>query len=229
MTTPLVIAPDPLAGLPPLLRWVVARAKPDDEALALLRPDMKAEALYDAWIAAGHEVSAIRLIAAVLPARESIWWAWVSARYATQAEGGTAPSAAVHAAVGAVEQWIMRPDDPARRAAWEAGNTAGLDTPIGLVSAAVFMSGTTIGPPGGAPIPPPPGAAMPLIAGAIALSGVANTKPDQIKPTLVAFAAQGLEIVKRLGGWDAALQTAHETQQRLQNDYDRATAAPAAR
>jgi hypothetical protein len=229
MTTPLVIAPDPLAGLPPLLRWAVARAKPDDEALALLRPDLNAQALYDGWISAGHELSAIRLIAAVLPPRESIWWAWVSARHATQVEGGVAPSAAVHAAVGAVEQWIMRPDDPARRAAWEAGNTAGLDTPIGLVAAAVFMSGTTVGPPNGAPIPPPPGAAMPLIAGAIALAGVANTNPDQIKPTLAAFAAQGMEIVKRLGGWDAALQTAHETQQRLQNDYDRATAAPAAR
>jgi hypothetical protein len=72
---------------------------------------------------------------------------------------------------------------------------------------------------------------MPLIAGAILVAGTSNDNPEQIAPTLVAFAAQGIEVVKRLGGWDAALKGAHETHLRLQQEYARATAteAPSAR
>jgi hypothetical protein len=176
-----------------------------------------------------HEqlASAIRLIAAVLPPRESVWWVWISARHATQMAGGTAPTAAVHAALGAVEQWIVRPDDDARRAAWDAGNAAGLDTPVGMAAAAVFLSGTTIAPAHLPPIPPPPAAALPMIGGAVLLAGAMNEDATQIPPTLAAFAAQGLEIVRRLGGWDAAVQQAYATHMRALEDYERATAAPA--
>lgn len=228
MTTPPVIAPDPLAACPPLLRWLLERAAPDDDALALLDPRQPLETLQGTWSAKGLHTSVIRLIAGVLPARESIWWAWVSARYATQVVGGKAATAAVHTAMAAVEQWIVRPDDDARRSAWEAGNAAGLDTPIGMVAAAVFLNGTTVAPPNVPPVPPPPGAALPLVSGAILMAAAANSEPDQVDATMAAFAAQGLEIVKRLGGWDAALQLAHDTHQRLAQDYAQAT-APAAR
>ena len=56
----------------------------------------------------------------------------------------------------------------------------------------------------------------PIGAGAILLAAVSNSKTELIGPTFVAFAAQGLEIVKRLGGWDAALKLAHETYHRQQ-------------
>lgn len=228
MTTPLVIAPDPLAACPPLLRWLLERTTPDDDALALLDPRQPLEALYTTWMTQEKLPSALRLIAGVLPSRESVWWAWVSARYASQMPGAAPPSAEVHAALTAIEQWIVRPDDEARRTAWEAGNTAGLDTPVGMVAAAVFLSGATVAPPHVAPVPPPPGAALPLIAGAIMLSAAAHSDPAQINPTMVAFAAQGIEIVKRLGGWDAALKLAFDTHERLLQDYARATAPPPA-
>ena len=223
------IALDPLAALTPPMRWLLERAAPDEPALALLNPQHTLEQLYVAWMAAEQTPSAIRLIAAVLPSRESIWWAWVSARYATQMDGGTAPTADDHATLSAVEQWIVRPDDAARRAAWEAGEKSGLDTPVGLVATAVFLSGTTIAPPSVPPVPPPPGVAMPIVAGAILLAAVSNTKTELIPPTFVSFAAQGLEIVKRLGGWDAALQLAHDTHRRQQAEYDQATNPPPAR
>lgn len=70
---------------------------------------------------------------------------------------------------------------------------------------------------------------MPVVAGAILLSAVSNTKPELIPPTLVSFAAQGLEIVKRLGGWDVALQLAYDTHHRQQAEYDQVINAPAAR
>ena len=159
-----------------------------------------------------------------LPARESVWWAWVSARHASQVAGGTPATADVHKTLVSIEQWIVRPEDDARRAAWDAGMAAGMDTPVGMIAAAVFLSGTSVAPPNVAPVPPPPGAAMPLVAGAILLSAASNQQPEQIVPTMAAFAAQGLEIVKRLGGWDPALQLAYDTHQRLEHDYTRATA-----
>ncbi|WP_309669669.1 hypothetical protein [Gemmatimonas sp.] len=226
---PVSIAPDPLASLTPPMRWLIERAAPDEPALAMLNPQHTLEQLYATWMGAEQVISAIRLIAAILPTRESIWWAWVSARYATQMEGGTAPSSNAHAALAAVEQWIVRPDDAARRAAFEAGEKSGLDSPIGLVATAVFLSGTTIAPPSVPAVPPPPGVAMPLIAGAILLAAVSNSKSDLIPPTFVSFAAQGLEIVKRLGGWDVALQLAHDTHRRQQAEYEQAINAPAPR
>jgi len=227
MTTPPVIAADPLAALAPPVRWLFERTAPDDAALAFVNPQITLDELYARWMHGEQVSSAVRMIAGVLPQRESIWWAWVSARHATQMSGGNAPTAAEHAALGAVEHWIVRPDDDARRAAWDAGNAAGLDTIIGMVTTAVFLSGATIAPPNAPPVPPPPGAAMPLIAGVIEMSAAATSAPEQIAPTLAAFAAQGMEIVKRLGGWEAALQLAYDTHQRQMQEYARAT-APAA-
>ena len=229
MTTPLAVAPDPLAGLPDLMRWHLKRAKPDEDALALVKPGATADSLFETWITHEFLPSAIRLIAAVLPARESVWWAWVSARHATQMAGGTAPTPEAHAALNAIEQWIVRPDDNARRAAWDAGNAAGMDTPVGMVCAAVFLNGTSIAPPNIPAVPPPPGAALPLISGVIILAASANTDAKQISPTLAAFAAQGVEIVKRVGGWEQATRVAFETLQRSQQEYARATQSPAGR
>ncbi|WP_337170328.1 hypothetical protein [Gemmatimonas aurantiaca] len=223
MTTPPVIAPDPFAAYPAPVRWLLERAAPDDDAIALLDPHHSLDALYGAWTAQSLFPSALRLIVGVLPSRESVWWAWVSARYVTQAEGGTPATADVHKTLSAIEQWIVRPEDDARRAAWDAGTAAGMDTPVGMIAAAVFLSGTSVAPANMAPVPPPPGAAMPLVAGAILLSAASVQKPEQIVPTMSAFAAQGLEIIKRLGGWDPALQLAYDTHQRLQHEYTRAT------
>lgn len=227
MTAPLAVAPDPLAGLAEPVRWLLQRAAPEEPALAFVSPAISLEQLYETWMQ--HELygAAIRLTAGVLPNRESIWWAWVSARHATQMAGGTPPTAEVHAAINAIEQWIVRPDDDARRAAWDAGNAAGTDTPVGMVAAAVFLSGTTIAPPNIPPIPPPPGVVAPIVGGVVMLSATANSDPAQIPPTMAAFAAQGLEIVKRLGGWDAALKQSFDTHQRQMAEYQRATQPPA--
>lgn len=232
MTTPPVIAPDPLAGFAPVVRWVVERATPEEAELSRLDPRMSAEQVYEMWRSREHFAATIRLIAAVLPSRESIWWAWVSARYAAQLAGAKPATAEVHNALTAVERWIVRPDEDARMAVWEAGQAAGLDTPTGLVCGAVFLSGATVAAPPAPVIPAPPGSALPLIGGAIILAASWSQQAEQLAPTMIAFAAQGMEIVKRLGGWDAAAKSAYETHQRLVQEYARLTApapVPAAR
>lgn len=223
MTTPVIVAPDPFAGFSAPMRWLLARVSPDEPALDLLKPEKSLQMIHDEWLAADEIPSTLRLIACVLPARESVWWAWVSARYAVQTGSDKPATAATHHALATIEQWIVRPDDEARLRAWNAGNEAGLETPVGMVAAAVFLNGTSIAPAGAPPIPPPPGVAMPLVAGAILSAAASISKADQISPTMRAFAAQGLEIVKRLGGWETALQAASETFQRQQQEYIRAT------
>jgi hypothetical protein len=229
MTTPPVLAADPLATLPPIVRWLMVRCKPAPPALEKVTPSITLEMLYATWMEDKQFISAIRLIAAVLPARESIWWAWVSARHATQMAGGTPATAKEHDALGHIERWIVRPDDVTRRDAWDAANAAGLDTPVGMVGAAVYLSGVSVGPANLPPVPPPPGVIVPLIPGAIILAASSNTDATKTEPTLIAFATQGLEVVKRLGGWDAALKVAHDTHVRAEQDYARATAPPPAR
>ena len=225
MTIPPVVAPDPFANLTTPARWLYERAKPDDAAMELVNTKLSLEEQYNAWVKAGEFGTCIRMIAGVLPSRESVWWSWVSTRHATQMPGGKPATREVHATLAAIERWIVRPDDETRRAAWDSGNVAGLDTPVGMVSAAVFLSGTSVAPANIPPVPPPPGAAMPIVAGAILVAGSVNEVAENIAPTLAAFAAQGLEIVKRLGGWDAALAHAHETQLRLEQEHARVTSA----
>lgn len=224
MTAPPVVAPDPLAALPPLARWLLGRCAPEPEALALVTPSMTIEALYHGWMEHKHHASAIRLIAAVLPARESIWWAWVSARHAMQMVGGRAPTAAQHATMGHIERWIVRPDEPTRRTVWTSALPAGLTTPVGMVATAVFLSGVSVAPEDAPVVPPPPGATVPIIAGAILIAATQQSQPEAIEPTTVAFATQGLEVVKRLGGWDAATKAAHERHTHAEAEYATATA-----
>jgi len=226
MSAPNVIAPDPLASLPEIARWLMERCKPEPAALELVTPNATLESLYAGWMEKRLFPSAIRLIAAVLPPREGIWWAWVSARHATQMIGGTAPTAGEHAAFGHVERWIIRPDEDTRRATWESANQAGLETPVGMVGTAVFLSGVSVGPANAPPAPPPPGAYVSIVPGAILLAAASNTKATNIEPTMIAFAAQGLEVVKRLGGWDEAMKNAHELHKRAQQDYALATEPP---
>jgi len=140
--------------------------------------------------------------------------------------GGKAPTAAEHAALGHVERWIIRPDEDTRRATWESANQAGLETPVGMVGTAVFLSGVSVGPANAPPAPPPPGAYVSIVPGAILLAAASNTKATNIEPTMIAFAAQGLEVVKRLGGWDEAMKNAHELHKRAQQDYALATEPP---
>ncbi len=224
MTTPLAIAPDPLANLAPHARWVLTRAKPDPDALALVRPEATLEALYNAWISAEMYPSAIRLIGAVLPIRECIWWSWVSARHALQMPGAVPATQAIHDTLGAIERWIVQPDEDARRAAWDLGNVAGIDTDVGLIATAVFFSGVTIAPPNSPVVPPPPGAGSPLATGVVIMAAQSHEDPEQIPVTLAAFASQGLEIIKRVGGWEVALQRAYTLHEKQMQEYQRAVA-----
>lgn len=222
-----VMAPDPLAAVPAPVRWLMHQAAPGEEALALVPQVQALEGLVQAWQRAGHTPEVVRVVAALLPPREGAWWGWVSVRHALQ--GGAPPATApMHTAMAAVERWIGQPDDDHRRAAWAAAEGAGMDTPVGMVAAAVFLGTGSVASAGVAPVPPPPGAAPALVAGAILLSAAMVQPAEQAAVLLGAFVAQGLDIVRRLGGWDPALAAAYERHQRAVAAQQAAVAPPSA-
>jgi len=144
MTQPSPSPARPSAATDPSVAWLVERAHLADDIAPLAAAAADGGALVQALVADGKTPEAFRVIAAALPPREGVWWAWVSARHATQlaAEGGE-PPAALTAALSAVEQWIANPDDDRRRAAWAAGQAAGLETAAGCAAGAVFFTSET--------------------------------------------------------------------------------------
>jgi len=74
--------------------WLVERAHLADDMAPLAAASADGGALVQALVADGKTPEAFRVIAAALPPREGVWWAWVSARHATQlaAVGGEPPA-----------------------------------------------------------------------------------------------------------------------------------------
>lgn len=229
------------APLAPALDWLVQRAALDEEARALgaaalpaafaahaADPGLVAQAL----LQAERPADALRLVACALPPREGVWWAWVAARHALQAVQGRAdaarsapppapdappagppplpPSPAQVAALSATERWITEPSDENRRFAWEMAQKAGLDTPVGCAAAAAFFTGGSITPPG-IPFVPPPAGLHALMASTAAMMAAVTTDPMRINEVSGALVQQGLELVRRLGGWEAAIISAKQT------------------
>lgn len=214
------------AAIPPSVAWLAERARVPDDAQPLVAAAVDGAALVQALTANAKPAEALRVIAAALPPREGVWWAWVSARHAAQltAPGGT-PTPAVTAALAAVERWIANPDEEGRRAAWAAGERAGLETAAGCTAAAVFFTSGSVAPPDIAPVPPPAGIDRMLVGNAVALAAAAN--PAHFEALAGAYLAQGLEVVKQLGGWEKAVALSREHFQAQHERHIRA-ASPAA-
>jgi hypothetical protein len=224
MTNP---AESPVPATAPSVAWLVERARLDDEMKPLVATAADGAAVVETLNANGKRAEALRVIAAALPPREGVWWAWVSARHAAQigAPSGT-PAPAITSALAAVERWIATPDDDARRAAWAAGERAGLETAAGCAAAAVFFTSGSVAPPDVAPVPPPAGVDRRLVGNAVALAAAAN--PAHFEALVGAYLAQGLEVVKQLGGWDKAVALSREHFQAQHDRHARSLTPPGA-
>jgi hypothetical protein len=143
----------------------------------------------------GGYADAVRVIAYALPKRESVWWAWVCARRAAGAD----PSHDVQTALALTEKWIAQPNDENRRAAMNAAQAAGFDTPAGCAGLAAFLSGSSLGPPELQPVPPGPYDSAKAVAGAVTLGAVAA--PEKAADTFRLFIQQGIEVAARIKLW----------------------------
>jgi len=179
--------------------------------------------LVERLMAKEKPVDAVRCIAVCVPARQAIWWAWVSARHLVTAEVAAEPTeqdARLHL-LGVVEEWITTPQDAKRREAWDAAQILGLDHPVALSAAAVWFSGGSIAPLGAAiPVQAPAGMAASFVAAAVCgacLPGDHKLLPDRWRGSI----AQGLEIITRLGGWPVSIKYARQ-------EFEGETATPGA-
>jgi hypothetical protein len=214
------------AVAPSSVAWLMERSGLPNDARPLVATATDGASLVQALAANGKPAEALRVIAAALPPREGVWWAWVSARHASQlATADRQPAPAVAAALAAVERWIANPDDDARRAAWAAGERAGLETAAGCTAAAVFLTSGSVAPPDVPPVPPPPGVDRMLVGNAVTLA--AATDPVHFEALAGAYLAQGFEVVKQLGGWDKAVSLSQEHFQAQHDRHVRASAPPA--
>ena len=209
----------------PSVAWLVERARVPKDAAPLAESAADGGELVQALTANGKTTEAVKVIAAALPPREGVWWAWVSARHAAQfGTPAGSPEPAVTEALAAVEQWIANPDDERRRAAWAAGERAGLESPAGCAAAAVFFTAGSVAPADVTPVPPPAGIDRMLVGNAVALAAAAN--PDLFEALAGAYIAQGLEVVKQLGGWEKSVAMSQEHFQSQHERHARATMPP---
>lgn len=166
-----------------------------DPARTLLREGMGPKEYLAVLIEQGLSAEAVRFLAHSLPKRESVWWAWVSARRSA----GANPPALVQTCLSATERWIAQPTDEHRRAALKAAEAAAFKTAAGCAGLAAFLTGGSLAPAELPPVPPDPNASGKAVAGAVILAAVAE--PASAEERFREFLTNGLNVVERIKLW----------------------------
>ena len=220
-----IVAPDPS------LEWLIIRANLSDDAKEAIAGSATCDASLDTLLTANLDVDAVRMIAFALPPREGVWWAWTAATHASRLPAAKAVTPELQGALAATEQWIANPDGEHRRAAWKAAQHAGLETSAGSAAAAAYFTGGSVAPADIAPIPPPP--AIHAALAFVSVVAASATDPAQFAPMARGFVAQGLAVVKQLGGYQTCIshaRTHHDAmleQHKAVTEPQPAAAAPA--
>jgi hypothetical protein len=143
------------------------RAGLDDDARQLASPEAPVRVYLETLARAGRPREGVSVLAQVLPRGEAIAWGLESIRAVEPA--AARPGAA--AAMKAIEEWLVEPNDDKRRLAKAAGDQAGIATPAGCLAFAVFLSGGSMAP-AEAPVAPepPPHVCARMVVGALGLA-----------------------------------------------------------
>jgi hypothetical protein len=173
-------------------------AELSEEGRALLAPEHRVDGFVHALLGAELPHDAVRILSLILPSREAVWWAWMSARKAS----GEEPPKPVADALAVIERWLREPSDEHRRAAMDAGEAADFASPAGCVALAVFFSGGSVAPSDAPYVPPQEFVAGKTIAASILLSAVVS-EPELATEKLGAALEQGIHVAKRVGLWPA--------------------------
>lgn len=167
------------------------------EAKALETPGAAAPALFEAMVAQGLYVDAIRFLARGLPKREAVWWACLCARDRLPPEA----SPVIQAALKAAEDWVYKPTEENRRAAMAKAEAAQFDTPSSWAAVGAFWSGGSMSPVGNPVVPPGEHLTGLAVAGSIMLAA-AQTEPQHATERYQQFLAYGANIARGGRGRD---------------------------
>ncbi len=159
-------------------REICGRYRLSKEAERWLRAELTPSQFIEKLVENQLYLDGVDFLAHGLPKQDAVWWACLSIR---QVQGPELPPKEL-AALKAVVEWVLKPEEPNRLAAFAAGQAAGLDTPVGRAAIAVFGSGDSLAPPDLPKVAPQPYATARAVAGSIALASVQgdpNTIPER--------------------------------------------------
>ena len=131
-------------------------------------------------------------MAQLLPKRHTVAWALESIRRVPAAAGPPEQ---------AIERWLAEGTDETRRAAFQAAEQSGIDTPAGCLAFAVFLSGGSLAPPDTQVAPEPePHLCAQIAAGAMSMAVAMDPQnaPDHFR----AFLDRGFQLAKELKIWE---------------------------
>jgi len=185
----------PPHALASMLDRLCEAAELDPAALVLRSQEAGPREFVHALREESQTVEAIRLLAHLLPRREAVWWAWMVARR----NAGETPEPPVQVVLERIETWIRQPNEENRRAVGTAAEAATYQTPAGCAGLAVFLSGTTLGPPDLPDVPPPPFAGAKAVFGSLVFSAV--SQPELAGARYVEYLEHGLQLAERIGLW----------------------------
>src|SRR5450631_1327860 len=168
-----------------------------EEAMALVRPDLKPLDFVALLMEKALYPDAVRFIAHALPKREAVWWAWVCARRAA----GENPQPKIKGALDATERWIAQPSEDNRRLAMAAAQKAELGTAAGCTGLAAFFSGGSLAPPEAPVVPPGEFLTAKAVSGAVIFAAVAQ-EPEKAPEKFRSFVAQGVDVSNRVKLWE---------------------------
>jgi len=167
----------------------------DEDAQALLQGQQPPAKFLDLLIDAELFADAIKFLAIWLPKPDAVAWAGQCLRDVF----GDNLTAKEENAMQAAMQWASEPNDENRRAAGAAGEAAGYDRPAGLLGAAAFVSGGSLGAADLEPVPPPEGLIAISIAGALTMT-VYEGEPGKADERYRKFLEAGMKIAAQSAG-----------------------------
>lgn len=178
-------APEPMAT------DLCERFQIEKPSRALLRDDLTATQFAEVLADADCFSDAVRVVAFLLPARESVWWAIQCARQ-NPVENGEPE---IEVALTAAEKWVREMREEDRYAARTAAEEAGLGTAAGCAAMAAFACGDSIGLPDQPAVTPDPALVPSLVSGSIIASSIPPNPADASK-RFRSFLQQGVEMYK---------------------------------
>lgn len=183
--------PTELAVVGPKAIEVCQYVQLEKPARKLAREDLSAIEFVGILAEHGHFSDAVRVVAHLLPPRESVWWACQCARQAAVPD----PQPEWTAGVVAAERWVTELTEESRRAAGVAAYEAELNTAAGCAAMAAFGSGGSLTPPDAPLVPPGQYLTAQLVTGSITVSAL-SPDPREAPGKYRTFLDQGLELYR---------------------------------
>ena len=164
-----------------------------DEGAKLLSGNPTGQQFFDALNKAGLYTDAVRVLARLLAPRDGVWWgclcAWAVGR-----------SPAGEASIQAAVRWLQDPTDAHRRAAGDAGKTAGPATAAGMVGTAAFLAEGSMSPAGQTDVPTKPELTPKLVSSAV-LAAARSSGAAATAPHLRQYLAIGVDVFRGTNRW----------------------------